>query len=559
MLDDGLTSQNPDPVRYPAPGLSASNTVRVGDIITGLDAVMHYGFGQYRLMPMDTVNFVADNARTSAPMLAEGSNLILASFNVLNYFNGDGAGAGFPTPRGADTAAEFTRQRDKIIAAMVAINADVLGLMEIENDGFGSESAIADLVSGLNQAIGETRYAYVSAETAGGIGTDAITVGMIYRLDKVSLDGAAKVLSSANSPLDENNNPLFNDGKNRPMLTQGFRHLDSDEVIVVAVNHFKSKSSDCDSLGDPNMNDGQGNCNLTRTRAAEAVSLWLAAEYGEADVLVMGDLNAYAEENPLTALKNAGFTELFDHLDKENAYSYVYSGESGQLDHALANANLLDKIIDVTEWHINTDEPRLLDYNQEFKSDAQLTDLYNADAYRSSDHDPVVISVLLGEDNIAPVASFTVSIDGAMVTFNDTSADEDGEIVSYSWELGDGTVAESAMVSHEYAQDGDYLVTLTVTDNDGLTHNISQTITIDTQADKIKPVAVIKHIDLWFFDLFVSMSFDEDGYITKHKWKFNDGSRASGPLAIKFASRASKVKLVVKDNDGLKGKTSLKF
>ena len=213
----------------------------------------------------------------------------------------------------------------------------------------------------------------------------------------------------------------------------------------------------------------------------------------------------------------------------------------------------------MTEWHINTDEPRLLDYNEEFKSDAQLTDLYNADAYRSSDHDPVVISVLLGEDNIAPVASFTVSIDGAMVTFNDTSADEDGEIVSYSWELGDGTVAESAMVSHEYAQDGDYLVTLTVTDNDGLTHNVSQTITIDTQADKIKPVAVIKHIDLWFIDLFVSMSFDEDGYITKHKWKFNDGSRASGPLAIKFASRASKVKLVVKDNDGLKGKTSLKF
>ncbi|SQH77066.1 putative Extracellular nuclease [Shewanella benthica] len=559
VLDDGLTSQNPDPVRYPAPGLSASNTVRVGDTITGLDAVMHYAFGKYRLLPMDTVNFVAENGRNPAPTLAAGGNLILASFNVLNYFNGDGAGAGFPTPRGADTVAEFTRQRDKIIAAMVAINADVLGLMEIENDGFGSESAIADLVSGLNQAIGETRYAYVSAETAGGIGTDAITVGMIYRLDKVSPDGVAKVLLSANSPLDENNNPLFNDGKNRPMLTQGFRHLDSDEVIVVAVNHFKSKGSDCDSLGDPNMNDGQGNCNLTRTRAAEAVSLWLAAEYGEADVLVMGDLNAYAQENPLTALKNAGYTELFDHLDKENAYSYVYSGESGQLDHALANASLLDKIIDVTEWHINTDEPRLLDYNQEFKSDAQLIDLYNADAYRSSDHDPVVISVLLGEDNIAPVAGFTVSIDGAVVMFNDASADEDGEIVSYSWELGDGTVAESAMVSHEYAQDGDYLVTLTVTDNDGLTHNVSQTITIDTQADKIKPVAVIKHIDLWFIDLFVSMSFDEDGYITKHKWKFNDGSRASGPLVIKFASRASKVKLVVKDNDGLKGKTSLKF
>lgn len=71
LLDDGLTSQNPDPVRYPAPGLSADNTVRVGDSITELHAVMHYGFGKYRLMPIDTVNFVATNPRSSEPALAE--------------------------------------------------------------------------------------------------------------------------------------------------------------------------------------------------------------------------------------------------------------------------------------------------------------------------------------------------------------------------------------------------------------------------------------------------------------------------------------------------------
>lgn len=558
VLDDGLTAQNPDPVRYPSPGLSADNTVRVGDTVTGLNAMMHYAFGKYRLMPVDTVNFIAENARTLAPELAAGGNLTVASFNVLNYFNGDGAGGGFPTPRGADTATEFERQRAKIISAMVGIDADLFGLMEIENDGFGSDSAIADLVSGLNTAIGETRYGYVNAGGS-SIGTDAIAVGMIYRLDKVSPQGAAKILSTANSPLDDAGAPLFNDGKNRPMLTQSFSVNDSDESFVVAVNHFKSKGSNCDSLGDPNLNDGQGNCNVTRTRAAQAVGIWLAAEYPEAPVLLIGDLNAYAQENPLTALKDAGFTELFDHLDKVGAYSYVFSGETGQLDHALANSELIDSVVDVAEWHINTDEPRILDYNEEFKSASQIENLYSDSAYRSSDHDPVIVSLLLEAANIAPVASFTVDLQGAVANFTSTSTDEDGELVSYEWTFGDGNGADGQAVSHEYAQDGDYVVTLTVTDDGGLSHSVSQTVTVVTEPENMKPVAVIHHIDLWFIDIFVSLSYDEDGYITRHKWKFNDGSKINGPVAVKFASRASKVKLVVTDNDGLKDSAKLRF
>ncbi len=482
----------------------------------------------------------------------------MASFNVLNYFNGDGAGGGFPTPRGADTATEFERQRAKIISAMVGIDADLFGLMEIENDGFGSDSAIADLVSGLNTAIGETRYGYVNAGGS-SIGTDAIAVGMIYRLDKVSPQGAAKILSTANSPLDDAGAPLFNDGKNRPMLTQSFSVNDSDESFVVAVNHFKSKGSNCDSLGDPNLNDGQGNCNVTRTRAAQAVGIWLAAEYPEAPVLLIGDLNAYAQENPLTALKDAGFTELFDHLDKVGAYSYVFSGETGQLDHALANSELIDSVVDVAEWHINTDEPRILDYNEEFKSASQIENLYSDSAYRSSDHDPVIVSLLLEAANIAPVASFTVDLQGAVANFTSTSTDEDGELVSYEWTFGDGNGADGQAVSHEYAQDGDYVVTLTVTDDGGLSHSVSQTVTVVTEPENMKPVAVIHHIDLWFIDIFVSLSYDEDGYITRHKWKFNDGSKINGPVAVKFASRASKVKLVVTDNDGLKDSAKLRF
>ncbi|QSX42179.1 ExeM/NucH family extracellular endonuclease [Shewanella cyperi] len=559
LLDDGLTAQNPDPVRYPSPGLSASNSLRVGDTVTGLNAVMHYGFGVYRLMPVDTVNIVASNPRLSAPELALGGNLKVASFNVLNFFNGDGMGGGFPTARGANTLSEFERQKAKIVSAMVAIDADIFGLMEIENDGYGAESAIAELVASLNAAIGEPRYQYIQPGS-NGIGTDAISVGMIYRADRVTPQGAAKVLSSANSALDDAGQPLFNDGKNRPMLAQGFSHNDSGEPLVVAVNHFKSKGSDCVAEGDPDLNDGQGNCNLTRSRAARAVGAFLGSEFADAPVLVIGDLNSYAKEDPLTELANAGLTELFAHLAKENAYSYVFSGESGQLDHALASAALLDKVVDVTEWHINTDEPRILDYNEEFKTQTQLQSLYAPDAFRSSDHDPVVISLLLEAPNQAPVADFSVSVDGGNVSLQSLATDVDGTLVSHVWDLGDGTQAQGDSVSHAYAKSGDYQVTLTVTDDDGLSHSLTKTVSVTVQGVAHKPVARIVHFDLWFWDLFVSDSYDEDGVIRKQHWQFSDKRQGGGNFVLRRKDgRANSVTLTVTDNDKLSDSTSLSF
>lgn len=557
LLDDGLTAQNPDPVQFPAPGLSASNTVRVGDKATSLTGVMHYGFNLYRIMPIETVNFIAENPRPIVPTLVEGGNLKVASFNVLNYFNGDGQGAGFPTARGANTLSEFDRQKAKIVSAMVGISADVFGLMEIENDGFGANSAIADLVAGLNAAVGEVRYAYIAPTGMNAIGTDAITVGLIYRSDKVTPQGAARILSSANSPLDDDQKPLFDDSKNRPMLTQAFSVNGSEEGVVVAVNHLKSKGSEC--AGDPDLNDGQGNCNITRTRAATAAGQWISEQYPDQGALLIGDLNAYAKEDPLTALGNAGFSELFAKLEKPNPYSYVFSAESGQLDHALANAALLDKVVDVTEWHINTDEPRVLDYNEEFKTPAQIQDLFATDAYRSSDHDPVVISLLLEAEKVAPVASFTQVVNGAAVQLTSTSTDSDGQIVSAEWSFGDNTVAVGEVVTHSYSQSGEYLVTLTVTDNDGLTHSTSQTVSVVGEV-KQPPVAQIQRINLGVVDMFISTSFDTDGVIKQHKWTFDNGTRANGQVVLRLARRGQHtVELTVKDNDKLTGTTTLTY
>ncbi|ACA88173.1 PKD domain-containing protein [Shewanella woodyi] len=194
--------------------------------------------------------------------------------------------------------------------------------------------------------------------------------------------------------------------------------------------------------------------------------------------------------------------------------------------------------------------------NDNLEGDTQFNIILSG-ANAPVDNPPLLITIIEDEEeNIAPVASFDFNVKNSKVSFTSTASDEDGEIVSYLWDLGDGSSADTETLTHRYAQSGDYLVSLTVTDDDGLSHTSSQTVSV---SKKSKPTAVIKHINLWFIDVFVSLSYDDDGYITQHRWKFNDGSKASGPVAVKFGNRASKVKLIVKDNDNLKGRAKLKF
>ena len=167
------------------------------------------------------------------------------------------ARAAVSTSRGANTAEEFQRQKAKIVAAILASKADIVGLMEIENDGYGEFSAIADLVNGLNASLPQgQRYAFVNPNRA-KLGSDEIAVGLIYRGDKVRTYRSAAVLDSSV-------NPEFDDTRNRPTLAQTFQEINGGERLTIAVNHLKSKGSACD--GDPDTGDGQGNCNLTRAR-----------------------------------------------------------------------------------------------------------------------------------------------------------------------------------------------------------------------------------------------------------------------------------------------------
>jgi hypothetical protein len=245
---------------------------------------------------------------------------------------------------------------------------------------------VADLVAGLNAAMGAGTYSDVDTGT---IGTDAIKLALIYKSEKVIPVGPWKTIDSSVDP-------RFDSSKNRPSLAQTFRRLGTTEKFTVVVSHLKSKGSECDDVGDPDTGDGQGNCNRTRASAAAALVDWLAADptgSGDPDFLLIGDMNSYRSEDPITTFTGAGYANLTFQFGGPTAYSYVFDGESGYLDHALASTALAGKTTGATDWHINADEPIALDYNTEFKSAGQITSFYDAGPYRSSDHDPVVVGL----------------------------------------------------------------------------------------------------------------------------------------------------------------------
>ncbi|ODA32355.1 ExeM/NucH family extracellular endonuclease, partial [Veronia pacifica] len=432
--------------------------IRIFDRVENLEGVLGFSFREFRLVPTNSVSpadFVHQKDRTDAPTVVDGSNLKVASFNVLNYFTSHSDIGGDLNPmckdqadadasrgcnRGAKRADEFAMQRDKIVNAMLAIDADILGLMEVENNGFGDKGALADLVNTLNSRIADSdkHYAMVTPETADlkdgkFLGSDAIMVAFIYRPAKVSLAGAASVVRMPEQHI-EGENPkgetAQHDKYQRDSLLQTF-NMPGEQTLSIVVNHLKSKGSGCyedwvagEFESDPA--DLQGRCNEFRVSATETLGKALQDLSG--DVLALGDFNAYAQEDPMRVLTNYdatneerkivtaagtsiqgkvmdevarevgdgfGYTNLATAFAGEEAFSYSFDGELGSLDHALGNNSLKEKVVAVEDWHINSVESTLFEYPSRYTGDLVKSD----NAFSSSDHDPVIISLNYESDD----------------------------------------------------------------------------------------------------------------------------------------------------------------
>ncbi|GAA4314338.1 hypothetical protein BJY14_006377 [Actinomadura luteofluorescens] len=354
LVDDGSNVQNPATIPYTDP-----RVLRIGDATTGLTGVLTYQFGAYTLQPTRPARFDNANPGRKRPQNV-GGDVRVAGFNTLNWFT-------TLDRRGADTAEEQERQLAKLTAALRGLDADVVGLMEVENNG---DTAVGAIVDRLNQAAGAGTYTWVRHPYPG---TDEIHVALIYRPSKVTPVGDAR----------SSQDPVFD----RPPLVQTFRPRAGGTAFTMIVNHLKSKGCGGATGPDQDQGDGQGCYNARRVAQAGAVAD-LAA--GVPNPLVVGDLNAYTAEDPVKALTGAGLvgqTQRF--VRPGQRYSYVFDGQSGELDHALAGRALSRRVTGATIWHINSDEPVFLDYNTEYNPPA----FYRPDAFRSSDHDPVLLGL----------------------------------------------------------------------------------------------------------------------------------------------------------------------
>ena len=380
LLTDDLIAQNPNPVPFID---SVTKTFRVGSTIDTLKAIMAYDFGVYHLYKVNSPKINYD-PRPAVPNVG-AANLKVAAMNVLNFFNGDGSGGGFPTARGATTAYELRRQKAKIVAAIRGLDADILGMMEMENDGDGGKSALKELVDSVN--VGQSapnKYAFVMESNAtGSPGTDVIKVAMMYKISKVTPAGVAAF----------NNSASFT-SLGRPPMAQTFSLNTNAEKLTVIVNHFKSKGCGVASGLDADQLDGQSCWNDTRKKQAAELLTFINTQISltkDSDVVVMGDFNAYNEEDPLDRFRQGGLQTLL-----ENSYSFVFDGQLGALDHAFATKSLTKQMTGIDKWHINSAEPRIIDYTTSFKTE----DLYIPNQYRASDHDPL----LIGFNLVKPIA-----------------------------------------------------------------------------------------------------------------------------------------------------------
>ena len=390
LLDDGSARVAPDPWPYlevhsdgALRALRTLRTLRLGDLASQLEGVLGFSFGRFRIQPIAAPRLDAQGTAPPPPSVAGALRIV--SWNVENLFNGDGTGGGFPT-RGAGSPFEYERQRAKVVATLAALDADIVALVELENDGVAPGSVLRDLAEALRAHAPALDYRPVDPTTR--LGNHTIAVGLLYR------DATALALGPA-SVLDERAHSSFDSGRNRPSLAQTFLHLESGELVTVIVNHFKSKGSSCSAVGDPDLGDGQGNCNLTRRHAARALVEWIASDptsSGGAPALILGDLNAHPLEDPVSELTGAGFVDLLSPPlsppESPDAYTFVFDGRVGRLDYALASPQLLSRVAGAAVWNINADESPALDYRAD-----NPEGLYVADARRASDHDPVIVGL----------------------------------------------------------------------------------------------------------------------------------------------------------------------
>ena len=355
VVDDLSNRRNPTDENLYLP----KDAVVVGSKVKNIKGYLSQRNDKYSIRLVSDIELIEADKELDLTLLGD---LKIMSFNLHNLFNGDGKGNGFPTTRGAKTHKLYQKQSHKLASAIALANPAIIALMEVENDGEHSSSAIAQFCEYLNTITNRTSYTV--AKTVGLASKDVIKNGIIYDSLKVKTAELgnyypAKIFSRS---------PLF----------QSFTFKDSLN-FVLSVNHFKSKSPRGAEGENLDSGDGQSAYNAKRTQQAEKLLQLVDSFYAGEDLLIVGDFNAYTKEDPVQLLEVENLTLL-----ATSNYSYIYKGNKGSLDHAFAANGFEKRIKQIQVIDINASFPNWTDYRFE-NSDSSY--------FRSSDHNPILIGV----------------------------------------------------------------------------------------------------------------------------------------------------------------------
>lgn len=247
--------------------------------------------------------------------------------------------------------ADFKAKTNKMANVFLALQADIVAICEVQED----DNILSFITAEMNTLANTNVYDYVldgMRASQSSSGYMPLKAGYIYRKDKVTPEG------SSTSP--------YSSWTYKPrMRIQTFRENATDELFVLSMNHFKAKSS---SVPD--------DTEATRLENVDKLLTALNKVTADPDILVMGDLNAYTDEEPIQRLIEAGYEEQLVRFDP-TAYTYIYKQKRGLLDHALANVSMAGQIVGAATYHINTS---------------------GLNSYRYSDHDAYVVALCLGEN-----------------------------------------------------------------------------------------------------------------------------------------------------------------
>ncbi len=295
-----------------------------------------------------------------------GEHNLLICYMNLEYYLVDNFGTGY----GPKSSTDHQKQRTKTSQALAKINADIYALVEIQT----GQGALAELAADLTKNTGRN-FTYINdGSSTNGSFTKS---GYIYCSDVVAPHG----------------NMIHNDTyvENRKKV-QGFTEKATGEKFILSVNHFKAKSGN-GSGANKDQGDGQGSYNAARVQEAQSILTnypTYTSTFGDEDFLIVGDLNAYGKEDPITTLTDGGMIDLHRTFHADSSYSYVYQGTLGYLDHVLCNSTLYPQVTGMTPYHINAPEKDAYTYNGS---------LNDGTMFRCSDHDPILVGLRLGTSN----------------------------------------------------------------------------------------------------------------------------------------------------------------